>query len=210
MCLHRPQPRLFECPCNMFVIKTRVGPSAIHGTGVFACEHVAVGDAVWRFDPPFDRVIPEDALANSLQRRSRTYRDVCVSLGRPRRAACPVRRSCEIPEPRCWIPTLKSGRSSRSPAARIKAGDEITCDYGAFCADWTGPESLEAPTSLAFGSHPSSPIATAASPPHRNLYTRIQSSSRWRWRIRDQRHSRRYRVVRWRRGTHRARDDGRL
>src|ERR1051325_6577028 len=52
-----------EDATGMFVIKTRVGPSAIHGTGVFACEDVAVGAVIWRFHPPFDRVLSDDDVA---------------------------------------------------------------------------------------------------------------------------------------------------
>jgi uncharacterized protein len=46
----------------MLLIRTRIGPSAIHGSGVFACETVLCGATVWRFDPAFDRVIAEAEL----------------------------------------------------------------------------------------------------------------------------------------------------
>ena len=53
----------------MFLIDTRVGPSAIHGVGVFALEPVAAGAIVWRYEPAFDRRIEPGELAG-LPRRS--------------------------------------------------------------------------------------------------------------------------------------------
>jgi len=38
----------------MLLVRTRIGPSAIHGTGLFAVDPIARGTAVWRFTPGFD------------------------------------------------------------------------------------------------------------------------------------------------------------
>ena len=82
----------------MFVIKTRVGPSSIHGTGVFACENVAIGEPVWRFHPPFDQILSERDIAD-LPKAAREYlANIClyiVGFGRP---ACPVRGSRAFPK----------------------------------------------------------------------------------------------------------------
>ena len=59
----------------MFVIKTRVGPSPIHGIGVFACEDVAAGGPVWRFHPPFDQILSEQEIAN-LPDAAREYLEI--------------------------------------------------------------------------------------------------------------------------------------
>ena len=46
----------------MFLIKTIIGASHIHGNGVFALEEVPHGTIVWRYDPTFDRVISDEEL----------------------------------------------------------------------------------------------------------------------------------------------------
>jgi len=38
----------------MLLVPVRVGPSAIHGLGVFTTEPIAAGTVVWRFTPGFD------------------------------------------------------------------------------------------------------------------------------------------------------------
>lgn len=38
----------------MLLVKTRIGPSSIHGTGLFADEFIAKGTLLWRFTPGFD------------------------------------------------------------------------------------------------------------------------------------------------------------
>ena len=48
----------------MFVIKTRVGPSLIHGTGVFSCQDVPAGSVIWRFNPPFDQILSDTDIGN--------------------------------------------------------------------------------------------------------------------------------------------------
>ncbi len=47
----------------MLRIATRVGPSRIHGLGLFAVEAVPRGTVVWRLDPGFDLVLDEAAAA---------------------------------------------------------------------------------------------------------------------------------------------------
>jgi SET domain-containing protein len=38
----------------MFVVRTRLGPSTIHGMGAFAIEPIRKGQVVWQFDPRVD------------------------------------------------------------------------------------------------------------------------------------------------------------
>jgi len=38
----------------MLLVRTRLGPSAIHGLGVFAVAPISPGTEVWRFTPGFD------------------------------------------------------------------------------------------------------------------------------------------------------------
>lgn len=41
----------------MLLVRTRIGPSAIQGTGLFAAEDIAAGTMVWRPNPIIDREI---------------------------------------------------------------------------------------------------------------------------------------------------------
>jgi SET domain-containing protein len=147
----------------MFLIRTRVGPSAIHGNGVFAQEPAAVGQVIWRYDPFFDRLISQ-AEFNSAQPAIRQYLQMYAYL--------------TIEFPGMW---LLSGDDARflnhsnlpntverpfETLARIPiaVGDEITCDYSAFCANWDPAELGET-----FLDRPAAP--------HSNLYTRIGRAS---------------------------------
>ena len=48
----------------MFLVRTVLAVSQIHGLGVFSATPIPKGSLVWRFEPAFDKVIEEDALAD--------------------------------------------------------------------------------------------------------------------------------------------------
>ena len=121
----------------MFVIKTRVGPSPIHGIGVFACEDVAVGGPVWRFHPPFDQILSEQEIADLpdapreyIQKYAYPSSDLGGQLVLSGDHARFLNHS-DDPNTEA-LPFLSIARRS------IASDDEITCDYGAFCVGWTG------------------------------------------------------------------------
>ena len=41
------------------LVGTTIGPSSIHGTGLFALRFIPVGTRIWRFERPFDQVFSE-------------------------------------------------------------------------------------------------------------------------------------------------------
>ena len=121
----------------MFVIKTRVGPSTIHGTGVFACEDIDVGSVIWRFHPPFDQILPDDAvvgLPDSIRDFLKIYayqsKDLSGKLVLCGDHARFLNHSDD--------PNTEERPFVSLACKPIRAGDEITCNYGAFCTDWTG------------------------------------------------------------------------
>ena len=59
----------------MFIIQTRIGPSTIHGTGVFADEDVAQGQPIWQFAPGLDLVVPFETIA-AAPKAFRDYMDM--------------------------------------------------------------------------------------------------------------------------------------
>ncbi len=48
----------------MFLVRTKLGISPIHGTGVFTAESIKKGQVVWQFDSRVDLAIPEDEFKN--------------------------------------------------------------------------------------------------------------------------------------------------
>jgi SET domain-containing protein len=47
----------------MLLVRTHIGPSKIHGIGLFVSEPIAAGTIVWRFTAPFDLDLDPSLLA---------------------------------------------------------------------------------------------------------------------------------------------------
>jgi uncharacterized protein len=121
----------------MFLVRTRIGPSQIHGNGVFACENIDRGTTVWRFEPQFDRIITEEEWAN-LPPVFREHVDMfgyrSGDLGGRLVLSCDHAKFLN----HSADPNTEE-LPFRSVASRyINSGEEITCNYGTFCVDWTG------------------------------------------------------------------------
>lgn len=48
----------------MIVIKTYIGDSKIHGTGLFASEFISKGTLIWKLNPDFDLVLSNKEFEN--------------------------------------------------------------------------------------------------------------------------------------------------
>lgn len=116
----------------MFLIRTYLAPSTIHGMGVFAAEDVEEGSEIWRFAPPVDSVIPHEAVAD-LPPAARefvetyTYESTWFGPGLVLNGDH-ARFLNHARNPN----TDNSGPVTRA-ARPIAAGEEITCDYGVCC-----------------------------------------------------------------------------
>ena len=145
----------------MFVIKTRVGPSSIHGTGVFANESVASGAVIWRYDPIFDQTFSDEDFEGAepvVQTFLKEYAYRAVDLaGSWVLSGDHARFLNHSDKPNTVERPLVS-----LAAVDIAAGEEITCNYAAFCDGWTIAD---------FGAEV---VSSHAMLPHRNLHTRIQ------------------------------------
>ena len=149
----------------MLTVKTSVRPSTIHGNGVFAEERIVAGDTVWQFDPVFDRVISDADVARSPQAFQEfldlyAYRSVDMD-GALILSADNARYLNHSP-----YPNTRELRFSSLASRTIEVGEEMTCDYGAFCSD-----------PLNFTPNATSIPSTSSDLPHANLYTRIRTSS---------------------------------
>ncbi len=122
----------------MMLIRTRVGPSAIHGQGLFAIEAMPRGTPVWRFEPGFDRVFTAAQLVAfppAVREHLRWFgfysrEDGGVTLSGDH--SCFMNHS---PTPNTGAP-LEAVPPITTVALRdIAMGEELTCDYFAFDAE---------------------------------------------------------------------------
>lgn len=121
----------------MFVIETRVGPSQIHGTGVFSCEDVAIGSDIWRFHPPFDQVLSDEDVA-TLPESARAFLKVYAYRSKDMRGQLVLSADHARFLNHGDDPNTEERFFVSIASRTILIGDEITCHYGSFCSDWTG------------------------------------------------------------------------
>lgn len=122
----------------MILIRTRVGPSKIHGLGLFTVEPVAKGAGIWRFEPGFDRSFAPDQVAAwpvVAREHLRWFSFMSQETGQYVLSgdhACFMNHSEEpntgAPRDGTWAGTTVAYRD-------LAAGEELTCDYRAFDAD---------------------------------------------------------------------------
>lgn len=117
----------------MLIVKTRLGPSAVHGLGVFAGEPIAQGQPLWRNVRALDSVLTV-AEVEALPEHARA---VYLHYGY-RSLTLPTHYILEFDnarfmnhagEPNTWFAEEEFGYATRD----IAVGDEITCDYREFC-----------------------------------------------------------------------------
>ena len=155
----------------MFLIKTSVDRSAIHGNGVFASEPVAAGDTIWRFHPPFDQVFSEEqtkALPPAAKDFIDAYAYRSVQLGGKLVLSGDNAKFLNHSDD----PNTEERPFASVARRAIAVGEEITCDYGVFCLDgidFGGVDDAVRST----GAEPARAVKNQ-SPPHENLYTRLQ------------------------------------
>jgi hypothetical protein len=120
----------------MFVIKTRIGPSRIHGTGCFTVESIQKGQVIWRPDHLLDLVFTEDqVVAFPEAARTFLYMYTYTELRHGKKAyilSADHSRHMNHSE----TPNVISLDSIQDIAGRdIAAGEELTCNYHTFDLD---------------------------------------------------------------------------
>ena len=163
----------------MFLIKTRLGPSAIHGNGVFAGEAVTAGQTIWRFHPPFDQVFSEDQV-NELPPAAKAFVDAyayrSLQLGNKLVLSGDNARFLNHSDD----PNTEERPFASAARRSIAIDEEITCDYDAFCLD--GIDFAGSSASASYTSAGHTPTGHAdikrsverTPAPHENLFTRLQ------------------------------------
>lgn len=124
----------------MLLVKTVLGPSAIHGVGLFAAEPIRKGTVLWRLDPTIDVQLTAaeiDRLAPPAREQIRKYSYRDPVLGTYVLCGDDARFFNHSGDPNCL--DLPDARGGTTVAARdIAAGEELTCDYASFDADHDG------------------------------------------------------------------------
>ena len=122
----------------MMLVETRVGPSAIHGMGLFAKNFLPQGTPIWRFEPRFDQVFSAQAIAllpPVAQDHARHFCFIGKSDGQSILSgdhACFINHS---DAPNTGAPAATTNPVTTVALRDIAAGEEITCDYFSFDAD---------------------------------------------------------------------------
>lgn len=113
----------------MFLIKTCLDKSPIHGIGVFAVTGIPGGAPVWRFEPLFDKTIREADLARfpeHVQEHVRIHAEHFPELGVYRLSSDEDKYMNHSSDP-----NLRVTEDDFLVATRdIAPGEELTIDYG--------------------------------------------------------------------------------
>jgi len=119
----------------MFLIDVYLDKSPIEGIGVFAKQAIAKGTLIWKFDPRFDRLIPNEVW-ESQEGVVKSYLDrYCYpSRSTPGHIvfeADDARYMNHSDAPNCDFSDEKAAYALKDIAVR----EELTCDYNVFFDD---------------------------------------------------------------------------
>ena len=120
------------------LVRTRIGPSRIEGTGVFADEFIPKGTIIWRFQPGFDVLVTpevEARLSPPALEQVRKYAYIDVDTGEKILCSDDSRFFNHADDPNAGIDPEKPDPEVDVALRDIAAGEELTCDYRTFDAD---------------------------------------------------------------------------
>lgn len=124
----------------MLLVKTHIGPSNIHGTGLFADESIPKGTAVWEFKHRFDLQLTREeisSLAPPAREQLLKYAYLEPS-GVYVLCSDDARFFNHSNTPNTTALINVDGRDYRDIANRdINPGEELTADYSAFDANFS-------------------------------------------------------------------------
>jgi len=119
----------------MLLVRTELRQSAIHGFGVFAREPIVKGAKVWEFHPLLDIKIPPevfDALPPAAREEIEIHLYEPDTGGPLYYEATMGKYMNHSREPNVDFSMVNAGWALRD----IEAGEELTCDYRTFMADY--------------------------------------------------------------------------
>ena len=112
----------------MLLVKTKIGPSPIHGIGLFADEDISKGTVVWTFNSAIDKVLTDQEIKN-LPIHVQEFIDIYSFSDKGKHILCGdfgmfVNHSD--------TPNLGSTLEDSFAARDIRKGEEITDDYKSY------------------------------------------------------------------------------
>ncbi|RJQ35020.1 SET domain-containing protein-lysine N-methyltransferase [Candidatus Parcubacteria bacterium] len=123
----------------MLLVPTKIGRSGIHGIGLFAAAPISEGTRIWEVTPGFDLRIPRteieklpkpariQMLTYSFEEIGTGFCVICIDDDRfTNHSDNPNTREIHVPGEQAYSIAIHD----------IPEGDEITCDYRTFDADW--------------------------------------------------------------------------
>lgn len=118
----------------MLLVRTRIGPSSIAGTGLFAGEFIPKGRVLWRFQPGFDALFSQTEIAQlsePAKMQFYNYSFLDRKYGKYMLCGDDARFFNHSSEPNC-----DDSAPDKTLAIRdIEPGEELTVDYRAFYGD---------------------------------------------------------------------------
>ena len=142
----------------MLLVNTYVAPSEIEGVGVFAAEPIPKGTPVWRLEPEFDRLIPQERYVSApAYMRDHFDRYAYPSPDRPGYLVYEVdngRFMNHSENPNTDFSDAGGARTTRD----IAAGEEITCNY----SDFYGGFELMPTANAATGARPGNGVSAGS------------------------------------------------
>ena len=121
----------------MLLVRTTIGPSAVHGIGLFTAEPVAKGRLIWHFQPGFDHkfsLADLEKMSPAAQEQVLNYAYRSKESGLYILCGDDARFFNHSAAPNVIDDPLEEGFVA---AARdIAVGEELMCDYQVFDADF--------------------------------------------------------------------------
>ena len=124
----------------MLLVKTKIGPSIINGTGIFADQFIKKGTIVWKFQPNFDLKIDTEELHKlSEPAKEQFLKYTYLDPDSRKYILCfdDARFFNHSDTPNCVDGTSPDDEEGLSIADKnIEKGEELTCNYKTFDADF--------------------------------------------------------------------------
>lgn len=114
----------------MFLIPTYLGPSPIHGFGVYSASWVGKGTKIWEMVPEVDWILERSILSSCPETFISKLADHLYLDAAGRYVLCGdnARFMNHADDPNC----VDDGSRCTAAAREIFPGDELTCDYRLF------------------------------------------------------------------------------
>ncbi len=122
----------------MLLVRTTLGLSPIQGIGLFAAEHIAKGTPVWEFKKGFDQAIPKDSIQQLASPMKEIMLKYAYRIPGTDTYVLPADDARFMNHSEHPAVQLSSDNSPDIAAHDIVPGEELTIDYSAFDADFTG------------------------------------------------------------------------